>query len=85
MEPNITFGDAIEAMKNGHKVTRCEFVKNTYVRLIDPYDNDQYTITEKETMDGTLYPYFVMKTVDSGLVPWVPEDTDMLAEDWIVI
>jgi hypothetical protein len=81
----MLFGHAIEVMKLDKKVARSEFAKGTYIRLIDPYSNDQYTVTEKDGMDGTLYPYFVIKTTEKGLVPWVPTDSDMLAKDWQIV
>jgi hypothetical protein len=32
-----------------------------------------------------LRPYIVMKTVDDEIVPWVASQTDLLAEDWVVV
>ncbi len=30
-------------------------------------------------------PYIYMRTVQGDFVPWTPSQTDMLAEDWVVV
>lgn len=30
-------------------------------------------------------PYLMMKTADGAFVPWLASQTDVLAEDWIVV
>ena len=30
-------------------------------------------------------PYLEMKTADNKLIPWLASQSDMLAEDWVVV
>ena len=83
---NLTFGLAIEASKQGKKVTRKGWNgKGMFLMLIHPYLNDQFEVHEKDSLVGTLLPYIAMKTADNGLVPWLASQTDMLAEDWMIV
>lgn len=82
----MNFGQAIEALKEGKKVARKGWNgKGMFLIYIFPYLNDQYEVTEKEEIVGTLLPYIAMKTADNGLVPWLASQTDMLAEDWELV
>jgi len=76
----MTFGEAIEALKVGDRVSRVgwSFGKGSggekmWLRLQKP----------DESSDMTL-PYIFMSTVSDDLVPWIASQTDMLAEDWFV-
>jgi Protein of unknown function (DUF2829) len=76
----MTFGEAIEALKVGDRVSRVgwSFGKGSggekmWLRLQKP----------DESSDMTL-PYIFMSTVSDDLVPWLASQTDMLAEDWFV-
>lgn len=81
--PTFGFGDAIKYLKRGLKVKRQGWNgKDQYIMYIDPYMNETYKITELSNSDGTLYPYFAIKTNYNGIVPWFASTTDMLAEDW---
>jgi len=38
--------------------------------------------------EGTVcrfQPYLMMKTVDGGFVPWVASQSDLLADDWLIV
>lgn len=83
-EASFGFGDAIKYMKRGLKVKRKGWHgKGMYIRLVDPYDDVAFKVTECESIDGTLMPYIAMKTAENGFVPWLASQADMLAEDWI--
>jgi Protein of unknown function (DUF2829) len=76
----MTFGEAIEALKVGDRVSRVgwSFGKGSggekmWLRLQKP----------DESSDMTL-PYIFMSTVSDDLIPWFASQTDMLAEDWFV-
>jgi hypothetical protein len=76
----MTFGEAIEALKVGDRVSRVgwSFGKGSggekmWLRLQKP----------DESSDMTL-PYIFMSTASDDLVPWLASQTDMLAEDWFV-
>jgi hypothetical protein len=73
-ENHMTFGEAIEALKVGDRVSRSGWNgKEMWLRLQKP----------DESSDMTL-PYIFMSTVTGDLVPWLASQTDMLAEDWFV-
>lgn len=81
----LNFGQAIEALKEGKKVSREGWNgKGMWLSYLDPYDNKQFTLTEKD-IEGTFAPYIGMKTADNKYVPWLASQTDILADDWDVI
>lgn len=85
-EAAFPFSDAIRYLKRGLKVARKGWNgKGQYIILHDPYDNNEYTLEEKETSAGTMYPYLVIKTNYNAIVPWFPSATDVLAEDWVFV
>lgn len=94
----LTFGAAIEAMKCGWKVARKGWNgKGMWLSL--PIGNKPKQIPESEIwgpankeyakqMGGTakIMPYVTMKAADGTLVMgWLASQTDMLAEDWVVV
>jgi hypothetical protein len=95
----MSFGLAIEALKQGKKVARIGWNgKGMWLRYIHPYaphpDNcPDATLRNpyfkawdnNEEAEGTMLPWIGMKTADNGFVPWLASQTDMLAEDWLVI
>lgn len=82
----MTFGMAIEALKQGRKVSRSGWNgKGMWVCLAGgEVINPQRPIGEKLPVDGFL-PWIGMKTVDNTFVPWLASQTDVLAEDWCII
>lgn len=80
----MTFGLAIEALKMGHRVARKGWNgKGIFLELQTP------TKTSKMTS-----PYIYIDTTGlqgdnkyapKSLVPWLASQTDMLAEDWVII
>lgn len=68
----ITFGAALEAVKQGRRIYREGWNgKGMYVELQPVDANSKMGL-----------PYLYMKTVDGKLVPWLASQTDVLAEDW---
>lgn len=59
--------------------------KGMFILYIDPYNNDQYTVTEQAGIVGTLCPYYALKTADNKLIPWTASQDDLNAEDWIIL
>lgn len=83
-EATFGFDDAIKYLKRGLKVARKGWNgKGMYVRLVEPYMDTAYHVTEIEPIDGTLLSFIAMKTAQKGFVPWLASQTDMLAEDWV--
>ena len=78
---NISFGNAIEALKAGKRVARSGWNgKGMWLTHIDGGESD--------LKDGSKFkslPYIAMKTVGDELVPWLASQTDVLAEDWVVL
>lgn len=79
----MTFGLAIEAMKQENRVSRPGWNgKGMWLRIVIPGD-------DSNNLDVNLgmecLPYIEMKTADNKLVPWLASQTDMLAEDWAII
>ena len=71
----MNFGQAIEQMKTGAKVTREGWNgKGMWLALQVP---DQHSKMQQ--------PYIYMSPVDGKLVPWLASQSDILAEDWQVI
>lgn len=95
---NMTFGQAIEAMKAGKKVARAGWNgKGMWlcVPLVDgPKEIPATDIWGKpnakyaEDNGGTVkvMPYVTMKTADGSIVMgWLASQTDMLSEDWVIV
>jgi len=81
----MNFGKAIEKLKVGKKVARQGWNgKGMFLKLID---SGGYSIREPIVDDKilSLLSWIGMKTADNSFVPWLASQTDMLAEDWVVI
>ena len=90
----MTFGLAIEAMKRGHRVARLGWNGKGIFIYIEKhaYVEDKNAIA---STDGHEYaPFIAMDTTGlvtenpdapKCMVPWLASQTDMLAEDWVVI
>lgn len=75
MEKAMNFGDAIEQLKLGHRVTREGWNgKDMYLELQVPDANSKMTL-----------PYIFMFTAQCDLVPWLASQTDILSSDWSVL
>lgn len=83
----MTFGLAIEALKQGKRVARAGWNgKGMWLAMIqraswqvDPAVNG----TGNYSLNAL--PWIGMKTADEGFVPWLASQTDMLAEDWRLV
>ena len=83
---SFTFSDALKYLKRGLKVQRMNWNgKDQYIMLHDPYNNNEYQLTEKESSEGTMYPHLVINTNYNAIVPWFPSATDLLADDWVFV
>lgn len=81
---NLTFGLAIEALKKGYRVARQGWNgKKMWLNLVNAneYELEAYKYFNAKS----LAPYIAMKTADEQLVPWLASQTDVLAEDWMVV
>lgn len=64
----MTFGDALERMKAGEKMTRREW----------PFGDIVYT----EYTVAALQPYLVVKAGEREAIPYTATDIDIFASDW---
>lgn len=91
----LTFGQAIEALKEGKKVARSGWNgKGMFVylqkgfELKEPARNEilaQYQL-ENSNQPVTLCSHIDMKAADGSIViGWLASQTDMLAEDWCIL
>lgn len=92
LRPSMTFGDALSRLKLGQKLAREGWNgKGMFVYLV-PAASYPASRNEKGTMVGVfvgdLVPYrdyIAMKTAQDDVVPWVASQTDLLADDWMVV
>lgn len=84
---SMTFGDAIEAMKNGKRVARHGWNgKNQYVELAScvSYKNNSSEIVnvDHQNIGNKALAFVGTSGVQLG---WLASQADMLAEDWFVV
>lgn len=71
----MNFGQAIEALKAGHKVARAGWNgKGMWLALQSP-----------DAHSKMGHPYIYMSDVSGKLFPWNPNNLDLLADDWGII
>lgn len=86
------FGDAIEALKKGHKVARSGWKgKNMWLILVPgskgvrPVAGTPYS-KAGITQEVNIEPHIDMFTAQGNMQPgWLASQADMLAEDWQVV
>lgn len=67
--------EAIEAMREGERVARTNWNgKNQFLELQVPDEHSKMTL-----------PYIYITTVQGDRVPWLASQTDILANDWLVV
>ena len=74
---DMNFGEALETLKDSgdNKVARRGWNgKNMYLKLQRPDENSKMTL-----------PYIYMFTACGNNVPWLASQTDLLAEDWVLV
>lgn len=87
---NMTFGLAIEALKKGLKVARKGWNgKNQFLFLVKGESLEYYTAANLENLqgEGIHHPdvIAIKTTVGDIQVGWLASQTDMLAEDWVIV
>jgi hypothetical protein len=88
----VNFGQAIDILKTGGKVTRqgwngwgmwLVLVPGSVIRVAA--DRPLGMVAPELVGRELEYrPHIDMKTVDGQIVPWVASQSDILAEDWAV-
>lgn len=78
----MDFSDALRALKAGKRVMRAGWNgKGMWLQLVEAYQVGP----DKHVLGRKLLPWIGMKTADGAFVPWLASQTDMLAEDWMVL
>lgn len=85
-----SFGKALEAMKEGKRVTRTNWNgKGQYVFIADNVEfHTDADISEFSGPDVAVFvaPMFVLRTAQGNLQPgWLATQSDLLAEDWYAV
>ena len=90
MNSNITFGQDLEFLKQGYKVARSGWNgKGMFVFLVPgsvfKVNRAPLLGIYPEGTEITYHAHIDMKTADNQIVPWLASQTDVLAEDWVVL
>lgn len=76
----MTFGEALELMKAGSKVSRSGWNGNgMFICLVKVY---QVLDAKHPSHPYKVDPWIGIKTANNTFVPWLASQTDLLAEDW---
>lgn len=82
-EENETFGAALNILKNynGHYLVARKGWngKGMWLRLVQPHE---WAVS---SLEHDVLPFIGMKTAQGEFVPWVPSQTDLLADDWMIV
>ena len=86
----FNFGEAIELLKQGKKVARSGWNgKGMFVFLVPgsvfKVNRAPLLGIYPEGTEITYHAHIDMKTADNQIVPWLASQTDVLAEDWVVL
>ena len=86
----MPFGLAVEALKKGAKVSRSGWNgKGMFLFLVQ---GSTFAVNRPPSLgiypEGTVInycPHIDMRTADGKIVPWLASQTDVLAEDWMIV
>jgi hypothetical protein len=88
----MTFGLAVEALKRGEKVARAGWNGKGMFLYYVPANSYPAQRNTLQTMVGVfendMVPYaayIAMKTAQDNVVPWLASQTDVLANDWMIV
>lgn len=87
-QKNMTFGDALEAIKDGERVARKGWNgKGMYVFLAHEADFvTDADISAYDQLEVEVADMLVLKTAQDTFQPgWLASQADMLAEDWYIV
>ncbi|EHQ41565.1 DUF2829 domain-containing protein [Myroides odoratus] len=89
----MNFGKALEALKQGKKVSREGWNGQGMFAVLqkgypDGIPCNKQTAEAWGLKEGDLFkvrPYFQLRTAQGDHAMWVPSGSDILSEDWIII
>ena len=87
----MTFGEAVEALKDGKKVARTGWNGKGMFLFLVP--GSVFVIEDGRPLASAFepgtpvqyQPHIDMKTAQDTVVPWLASQSDVLAEDWEVV
>lgn len=87
---NMTFGIAIEMLKKGFRVARKGWNGKgmfLYYVPVGAYAPCTKIAASLVNENGLVEygAYIAMKTAQGNVIPWLASQTDMLAEDWVIV
>ena len=83
---DMSFGEALTAIKNGFKVARSGWNgKGMYLVYFSPLEHGFADGFEIRGEMKPLLPFIVMKTADDMYIPWLASQADMLSNDWEIV
>jgi hypothetical protein len=88
MTTSLNFGQAIEAAKQGKKISRKGWNGQGMFAYIVPSSSypAQTEIAKKQFGDIVPYrAYWALKTAQNDIAMWSPSGSDSLAEDWVIL
>jgi hypothetical protein len=79
----LTFGMAVEALKKGARIARSGWNgKGMWLVLVKA---GYFDVGISLVDTAGLLPWIGMKTADNKFVPWLASQTDVLADDWMIV
>lgn len=86
----LSFGQAIEALKQGKKVARTGWNGLGMFLYLVPgsvfkVNREPLLSLYEEGVELTYRPHIDLKTADGSIATWSPSGSDALAEDWIIL
>lgn len=86
----MSFGMAVEAIKQGFKVSREGWNgKGMFIYFVDAnYYQAQSKAAKSFYGENSMVPYrsyIAMKTINNEVVPWVASQSDILCNDWNIV
>ena len=87
---NLKFGLAIEALKRGRRVARKGWNGKSMFLFLVPGSTFKVNRPPllgiyEEGAEIKYHAHIDMKTASGDIVPWLASQTDVLAEDWIIL
>lgn len=87
-QQSMTFGAALVLLKQGERVARKGWNgKGMFLFMVSSNEiSSAVRFGYGEYLNEPMWHGFItMKTADNSLVPWLASQTDMLAEDWVLV
>lgn len=83
IKKGITFGDAVYFLKAGRKVARLGWNGKGMWLMLVPEELAEAISFQYAALKPA--PWIGMKTADGKFVPWLASQTDILAEDYVLV